>query len=128
MELMPLGTLRTGLQKNKLKSWTKRKQIMMDVCEGGAFMHSNVYSDGQPKRIVFHQDLKSANVLLSREGGKIRAKIADFGLAFLKEFSSDQSASRSVQHNGGTETYQAPELFDIDSKFTKVYTFYITPT
>jgi serine/threonine protein kinase len=121
MEFLPLGTLRGIIQKNKLESWAARKQIMLDICEGGAFLHSSVYSDGRPKRVVFHQDLKSPNILLCMESGSIRAKIADFGLAFVKEFCSDMSAEKSEKHNGGTKNYQAPELFSIDAKFTKVW-------
>jgi serine/threonine protein kinase len=64
---------------------------MEDICEACAFLHSSFYPDGSPNRIILHQELKSPNVLLLMEKGKIRAKIADFGLAFLKEFSSDQS-------------------------------------
>jgi serine/threonine protein kinase len=93
---------------------------MMDICEGGAFLHSSVYRDGKIKRVVFHQDLKSANILLCMNGRNMRAKIADFGLGFMREASAGISKSKSVTHNGGTETYQAPELFDIDAKFTKV--------
>jgi serine/threonine protein kinase len=120
MELMPLGTLRHNIHKNLIKSWPERKQIMMDICEGCAFIHASVYSDGRAKRVVFHQDLKSPNILLYKdEHGAFRAKIADFGLAFLKEINED--ASKSVQRNGGTQTYKAPELFQINAKFTKVW-------
>jgi serine/threonine protein kinase len=122
MELMPLGTLSNLIRKKSLKNWDSKKQIMTDICEAGAFMHSSFYEDCSPKRIVLHQDLKSANVLLCMENGKMRAKIADFGLAFLKEFTSDMSKSKSVQHNGGTAVYQAPELFEDGAKFTKVPT------
>lgn len=90
---------------------------MLDIYEGVAFLHASFYSDGRPKKILLHQDLKSANVLLKEENGKIRAKIGDFGVAFLKKVSSDTSKSKSVQHNGGTASYQAPELFQMDAKF-----------
>jgi serine/threonine protein kinase len=120
MELMPLGTLRSVIKHNALKSWKIRKQIMEDICEACAFLHSSYYADGSPKRIILHQDLKSPNVLLLTWKGKTRAKIADFGLAFLKEISSDQSKNKSVAHNGGTLCYQAPELFKQNAKFSKV--------
>jgi serine/threonine protein kinase len=127
MELMPMGTLANSIRKNTLKSWVQKKQILTDICQGSAFLHASVYSDGRPKKIVLHQDLKSPNVLLGMENGELRAKIADFGLAFLKDFSSDFSKSKSVQHNGGTLTYKAPELYVINAKFTKV-TFLINST
>jgi serine/threonine protein kinase len=114
---MPLGTLGNGISRNKLGSLVIRRHILLDICEGGAYLHASVY-DGKEKRVVLHQDIKSANVLLGMEDGKLRAKISDFGMSFLKEFSADMSAS--VRHNGGTQVYQAPELFRDDAKFSKV--------
>ena len=46
-------------------------RIALRIAQGLYFLHS--------RRIV-HMDLKSSNILLSREGGD-RAKIADVGLA-----------------------------------------------
>jgi serine/threonine protein kinase len=121
MELMPLGTLKNGIKNIKIGFWSTKRQILLDICEGGAFLHASAQKDGTAKRIVLHQDLKSDNVLLVMEDGVLRAKIADFGLAFLKEFSSDMSKSKSVKHNGGTTVYKAPELFVPSPKFTKVW-------
>jgi serine/threonine protein kinase len=104
LELMPLGTLGGAISKNSLESWVTRRQILLDICEGMAFLHASVYADGKEKSVVLHQDIKSANVLLGMEDGKLRAKIADFGLAFLKPFTLDMSAS--VRHNGGTRAYR----------------------
>jgi serine/threonine protein kinase len=126
MELMPLGTLQDAIRNLKVGFWTTRKQILLDICQGVAFLHASVYDDGTPKRVMLHQDIKSPNVLLCMEDGVLRAKIADLGLAFLKDFSSDMSASKSVKHNGGTTIYKAPELFVINAKFTKVRSFYLT--
>jgi serine/threonine protein kinase len=123
MELMPMGTLSYGIKKVDIGFWKTKKQLLMDICEGAAFLHASFYSDGKPKKIVLHQDLKSPNVLLKMENGEPRAKIADFGLAFLKDFSSDMSKSMSVLHNGGTLMYKAPELYTINAKFTKVTAF-----
>jgi serine/threonine protein kinase len=120
MELMPLGALKGSISSMKHESWTIRKQIMQDICEACAFLHSSYYPDGRPKRIVLHQDLKSPNVLLCDEGGKVRAKVADFGLAFIREYCTEESKSISVKHNGGTIMYKAPELYVINAKFTKV--------
>jgi serine/threonine protein kinase len=126
MELMPMGTLSNGIKNVTIGFWKTKKQLLMDICEGAAFLHASFYSDGRPKKIVLHQDLKSPNVLLCEEGGKLRAKIADFGLAFLKEISSDKSKSKSVKLNGGTTNYKAPELFDINPKFAKVIVLKLT--
>jgi serine/threonine protein kinase len=68
-------------QKSKFK-WADRLQIMLDICEGMAYLHAAFNDDGSTKPRVFHQDLKSGNVLLALMGeGRLRGKIADFGLA-----------------------------------------------
>jgi serine/threonine protein kinase len=125
MELLPLGNLQSCINKksNNIDSWAVRVQILSDLCEAVAFLHSSFYSDGREKMVVLHQDLKSANLLLSMEDGKLRGKVADFGLAYLKKVSSDMSKSNSVKHNGGTMMNQAPELFQMNAKFTKVNQF-----
>jgi serine/threonine protein kinase len=84
MELMPLGSLLDFCRKNKSVKWKVRHRIMLDICEGMEFLHSGARKDGSVKKEVFHQDLKSGNVLLCAEGGETRAKIADFGMWFTR--------------------------------------------
>jgi hypothetical protein len=82
MELMPQGALSSLIAKSKhTMKWSTRYQMMLDICEGMAFLHSATYADGTVKKELFHQDLKSANVLLIEVDGVIRAKIGDFGLS-----------------------------------------------
>jgi serine/threonine protein kinase len=54
--------------------------VCLDIAEGVGFLH---------RSLVLHRDLKSANVLLDREG---RAKIADFGLSTWKDSTVTQTA------------------------------------
>ncbi len=54
---------------------------MIDICEGMAYLHSPVNPDGTEKARLFHQDLKSGNVLLEMVDGRRRGKIADFGVS-----------------------------------------------
>jgi serine/threonine protein kinase len=115
---MPLGSLSSYISKNKKMPWPDRYQIMADISEGMAFLHSNTQENGKSKQELFHQDLKSGNVLLTVWENKLRGKISDFGLAFLREMSTD-GASSNVQLNGGTKSYQAPELFKRNAKFNK---------
>jgi serine/threonine protein kinase len=57
------------------------------------------------KQGVYHRDLKPENILLDRDDktGKIRAGIADFGLATDDEFSSDYAC--------GSLRYMSPQCF-----------------
>eukprot|EP00940_MAST-03C_sp_MAST-3C-sp2_P001273 g1273.t1 len=55
-------------------TWQTRLQVTRDVAEGMQYLHCTMNS--------IHRDLKSPNVLVSHEeGGLLRAKVADFGLA-----------------------------------------------
>jgi serine/threonine protein kinase len=140
LEYLPLGSLYDYIGKGKGDMpWKDRYQIMRDVYEGMEFLHSNVYADGSIKQVLFHQDLKSANVLLSMEENALRGKISDFGLSckFLIIFNlpvlkegpaaessvnsgnSDQMTSVKVDVKGGTRCYQAPELFKRKAKFSR---------
>lgn len=111
MEFMEKGSLRDYISKARKLSWTERLLILKDICRGMAFLHSKKYPDGKQKREVLHQDLKSANVLLTTSNGRLVAKISDFGLSFLKDQSSSSMfSSQGVSVNGVTSHYQAPEL------------------
>jgi serine/threonine-protein kinase TNNI3K len=84
LEYLPLGSLYDYIAKSKgFIPWADRYQMMLDICEGMEFLHSNVYSDGSMKKVLFHQDLKSGNILLCMEGcpPTLRGKISDFGLS-----------------------------------------------
>jgi serine/threonine protein kinase len=84
LEYLPLGSLYDYIANSKRNMpWTNRYQMMLDICEGMEFLHSNVYPDGSVKQVLFHQDLKSANILLCMEGSPptLRGKITDFGLS-----------------------------------------------
>jgi hypothetical protein len=84
LEYLPLGSLFDYIKKNKgFMPWKDRYQMMLDICEGMEFLHSNVYPDGSVKQVLFHQDLKSGNILICMEGTPptLRGKISDFGLS-----------------------------------------------
>lgn len=89
LELMELGGMNELLAKHadgQSLSWSLRVQLLSDIVTGMAFLHDEHNS--------MHRDLKSANILLSREkGGLIRGKIADFG------FSRFASTERRREHD-----------------------------
>lgn len=69
---------------------------MLDIASGLEYLHTRTPS-------VIHRDCKSSNILITAKG---IAKIADFGLAKVKE--STRSMVRSLV---GTVNWQAPELW-----------------
>jgi serine/threonine protein kinase len=91
LEFMPEGTLFSYIQKHRNPpcAWPVRHQLLADVCEGMEFLHSSLYPkrEGErqeKKKEVFHQDLKTQNILLKRGPDKsLRAKITDFGLSSM---------------------------------------------
>lgn len=118
MELMPLGSLQTMLHLEPDFKWISRFQIMQDVIEGMAFLHSKQYPDGRAKLDIFHQNLKSSNVLLKQIDGQLRAKIGDFGLAQISSF-SEKDGSYVLLANKISKIYCAPELLGDDQKMLK---------
>lgn len=78
---------------------------------------------------MLHRDLKSANVLLVSSsgglaGGRLMAKIGDFGLASGISNTTLGDTTATAKHGGGTPAYKAPEVFK--NRFTTasdVYSF-----
>lgn len=74
LEYMAGGDLREALNRDRegaLRWYRKGKRVLLDVARGLAFCH------GQRNGPIVHRDLKSKNILLTREGV---AKISDMGL------------------------------------------------
>ncbi|AES96123.2 putative protein kinase RLK-Pelle-LysM family [Medicago truncatula] len=102
-EYVPNGSLSEHLHDPLLKghqplSWCARTQIALDSAKGIEYIH-----DYTKARYV-HRDIKTSNILLDE---KLRAKVADFGLAKLVERTNDEEflATRLV----GTPGYLPPE-------------------
>ncbi|KAI3779436.1 hypothetical protein L2E82_09155 [Cichorium intybus] len=82
--------------KGKTLNWPKRFEIIIGAAEGLVYLHENT------KNRIIHRDIKAANILLD---ARLRAKIADFGLA--RSFQEDQSHISTAI--AGTLGYMAPE-------------------
>ncbi|RVW43405.1 Cysteine-rich receptor-like protein kinase 2 [Vitis vinifera] len=82
--------------RGKALNWEKRCEIIIGTAEGLAYLHEN-----STNRII-HRDIKASNILLD---SKMRAKIADFGLA--RSFQEDKSHITTAI--AGTLGYMAPE-------------------
>jgi serine/threonine protein kinase len=101
MELCSHGELYSLLKRRRESGGNltenEARIILRDVVAGLKFLHSHG---------IIHRDLKLSNILLSETG---QAKIADFGLAVLTEFSDSDSRERTIC---GTPNYLAPEILN----------------
>jgi serine/threonine-protein kinase len=75
--------------------------IMCRICDGLNAAHTAVAKDGTALQII-HRDVKSANVLLSKQGG---VKVVDFGIAKAAQ----QSHNTVAGETKGTPSMMAPE-------------------
>ncbi|KAJ7943685.1 LysM receptor kinase [Quillaja saponaria] len=86
------------LKGNQPLSWKARVQIALGTAKGIEYIHDHT------KARYVHRDIKTSNILLDE---RLRAKVADFGLAKLVERTNDEDfiATRLV----GTPGYLPPE-------------------
>ncbi|XP_043723854.1 cysteine-rich receptor-like protein kinase 2 [Telopea speciosissima] len=82
--------------RGKALNWEIRFKIIKGTAEGLVYLHENTNVR------VIHRDIKASNILLD---SKLRAKIADFGLA--RSFQEDKSHISTAI--AGTLGYMAPE-------------------
>ncbi|XP_054782567.1 probable leucine-rich repeat receptor-like protein kinase At2g28990 [Prosopis cineraria] len=114
-EYMPEGNLRQKLSdKNpRVLKWNERLQIAWDTACGLDYLHNGC------KPAIIHRDLKTSNILLSKN---MQAKIADFGLsrAFLNDTDTKVSTCPA-----GTLGYLDPEFHSSGNlnKKSDVYSF-----
>lgn len=99
MDYKPHGSLHKFLQKNKSISWAAKQLLAKDIAAGLDYLHTL-------EKPVIHRDLKSLNVLISKENDQFKAFISDFGLSRAKRDISTKSGK-----TGGTLLWKAPELF-----------------
>jgi len=73
-------------------------EALAQACEGLAYAH---------ERGVIHRDVKPSNILVTRRGKKLHAKLTDFGVALV-----DRSNLTEQGVWMGTVSYMAPEYLD----------------
>src|SRR5580658_4157992 len=104
MEFLAGETLAARLSRGPMPA-AEARIIARQICAGLAEAHRN--------RVV-HGDLKSNNVILSKDaGGGVRAVITDFGLARRPVGPAEDIAAATAGSSaaGGTPDYMAPELW-----------------
>ena len=75
--------------------------ILCRICDGLNAAHRSTTTDGRPMNLV-HRDVKSANVLVSKQGG---VKVVDFGIAKA----ASQAHLTVAGETKGTPSMMAPE-------------------
>ncbi len=95
MAYMKHGSLYSLLQRETV-SLKQSECLAKDIASGLAFIHS---------KNIIHCDIKSLNILISKEDGMYRAHLADFGLS---KFQDKTSGSHIV----GSLYWLAPEILD----------------
>lgn len=101
----------SGSKRNAL-TWPQRKNIILDVAKGLAYLHYGI------KPSIYHRDIKATNILLDSD---MNARVADFGLA--KQ--SREGQSHLTTRVAGTYGYLAPEyaLYGQLTEKSDVYSF-----
>ncbi|MGD8229573.1 MAG: serine/threonine-protein kinase [Desulfobacteraceae bacterium] len=87
--------------------------IFLQILEGIGFAH---------KYKIIHGDIKPSNILLDQQG---RAKVADFGLAFIARYGKNKKGEMSLV---GTPVYMSPEQIleeDVDIR-SDIYSLGVT--
>lgn len=79
-------------------SKAEQLEALAQACEGLAYAH---------ERGVIHRDMKPSNILVTRRGKKLHAKLTDFGVALI-----DRSTLTEQGVWMGTVSYMAPEYLD----------------
>lgn len=117
-DYMPNGNLDDHLfpssrnHDKKPLTWPQRKNIILDVAKGLAYLHYGV------KPAIYHRDIKATNILLDAD---MRARVADFGLAKQNR----EGLSHLTTRVAGTHGYLAPEyaLYGQLTDKSDVYSF-----
>ncbi|KAG0231919.1 hypothetical protein BGW41_002002 [Actinomortierella wolfii] len=102
MDFAENGSLANAIQSRMIQDWPTKIRLAHEIARGLEYIHLQQ---------IWHRDLKSANVLLSRH---MEAKLCDFGLAETRSV----SITRSCLSVKGTLRWMAPELLAAKPKYS----------
>ncbi|CAF3935520.1 unnamed protein product, partial [Rotaria sp. Silwood1] len=105
VEYMSLGSLYDVLKQKKIQlTWPDRWSIANQMIKGINYLH-------KLSRPIIHRDIKSHNILMTNNSNGFLVKVADFGLAKIKQETSRRS---SYDSSVGTLQWKAPELLKME--------------
>ena len=87
-----------------------RYDIQVNICHDISLALSYLHSNG-----IIHRDLSSNNILLI---GSVRAKVADFGMAKLRDL-NPQGSRITMSRYPGTDVYMPPECCKAKPKYSE---------
>jgi serine/threonine-protein kinase PBS1 len=117
-EFMAGGSLQERLASGTALPAQQRFDVASDVARGLRYLHI----DADPP--IIHQDVKSDNILLADVGGKLVAKVADFGTArYVPELLKTDVEHHSTKLVIGTKPYMPIEYLQSGHVSEKTDTF-----
>jgi tRNA A-37 threonylcarbamoyl transferase component Bud32 len=84
-----------------------RWDVAHDIASAVSFLHSNH---------IIHRDLKSQNVLVYRQDDRLRAKVADVGIAKIMKDEEMDTMTKGM----GTPLWMAPEVIEAQGEKKKI--------
>ncbi|XP_041097566.1 anti-Muellerian hormone type-2 receptor-like [Polyodon spathula] len=110
LELAHHGSLRAFLSQH-CSDWVGTVRLALSLCQGLAFLHSEIHRDGVYKPAVAHRDLSSNNVLVKADQ---TCALSDFGSATALNLRPGPTplGTQEVCVQVGTPRYMPPEILD----------------
>jgi tetratricopeptide (TPR) repeat protein len=103
MEFADQGSIEQWIEDGP-PAWGTLRRVLLELLDAIGYAHA---------RGLIHRDIKPQNVLLARgQDGRLHPRLADFGLAKIRQ---DQGDYRSTRLVAGTLLYMAPETFEATS-------------
>uniref|UniRef100_A0A8C4RT76 receptor protein serine/threonine kinase n=1 Tax=Erpetoichthys calabaricus TaxID=27687 RepID=A0A8C4RT76_ERPCA len=97
-----LGSMKSFLSQN-CNNWADTVKMLLSLCQGLAFLHTEIHRDGLYKPAIAHRDLSSTNVVVKADR---TCALSDFESAAILY------PRAAVCTQVGTPRYMSPEILD----------------